>query len=120
MIIQSSDHCHLLKQFCANGIHRKRQIMDTMPVYFDPETISLLKKTLDEAWASLPPDRQDSTLKTTLAARMLKSAAKGERDRERLLDAALMDDVPQESPMPDRSLASIIRKYVVAHQANRV
>jgi hypothetical protein len=30
-------------------------------------------------------------LKTTLAARILKTAAKGERNRERLLDVALRD-----------------------------
>jgi hypothetical protein len=30
-------------------------------------------------------------LKTTLAERILKSAAQGERNRERLLDAALME-----------------------------
>jgi hypothetical protein len=65
--------------------------MDKAPAYFDPETISLLKKTLDDAWASLPPERQATMLKTTLAERMLKSAAQGERDRGRLLDAALTD-----------------------------
>lgn len=65
--------------------------MDKAPVYFDPETIRLLKKTLDDAWASLPRERQASMLKTTLAERILKSAAQGERDRERLLDAALTD-----------------------------
>jgi hypothetical protein len=46
---------------------------------------------LDDAWASLPPERQATMLKTTLAERMLKSAAQGERDRGRLLDAALTD-----------------------------
>jgi hypothetical protein len=30
-------------------------------------------------------------LKSTLAERLLRSAAQGERDRERLLDAALME-----------------------------
>jgi hypothetical protein len=40
---------------------------------FDPETVSLLRKTL----------------RTLLAERILKSAAKGERDPKRLRDAAL-------------------------------
>ncbi len=65
--------------------------MDKTPVYFEPEAVSLLKKTLDDAWASLPPERQATMLKTTLAERILKSAAQGERDRGRLLDAALTD-----------------------------
>lgn len=65
--------------------------MDKAPAYFDPETISLLKTALDDAWASLPPQQQARMLKTTLAERILKSAARGERDRGRLLDAALTD-----------------------------
>ena len=56
---------------------------------FDPETIALLRSVLDDAWDSLPPGQQATTLKTLLAERILESAAKGERDRRRLLDAAL-------------------------------
>jgi hypothetical protein len=59
------------------------------PVYFDPETVSALREILDEAWSRLPRERQATMLKTTLAERILKTAAKGERDRERLLDVAL-------------------------------
>ncbi len=59
--------------------------------HFDPETITFLKKALDDAWDCLPPERQATMLKTTLAERILKSAAQGERDREHLLDAALRD-----------------------------
>jgi hypothetical protein len=65
--------------------------MATAPPYLDPETITLLKTTLDEAWQCLPPERQATTLKTSLAERILKSAAQGERDRGRLLNAALKD-----------------------------
>jgi macrodomain Ter protein organizer (MatP/YcbG family) len=60
-------------------------------VHFNGETIALMKKALDEAWDRLPPKMQATMLKTTLAERILKSAAKGERSRERLLDAALRD-----------------------------
>ena len=60
------------------------------PPYFDLETVALLRETLDDAWASLRPEEQATMLKTTLAERILKSAAQGERDRERLRDAALM------------------------------
>jgi hypothetical protein len=58
---------------------------------FDPETVALLRETLDDAWASLRPEQQATMQKTTLAVRILKSAAQGERDRIRLRDAALMD-----------------------------
>lgn len=61
------------------------------PVFFDLETVNTLKEILDEAWSCLPPERQATMLKTTLAERVLKTAAKGERNRERLLDVALRD-----------------------------
>jgi hypothetical protein len=61
------------------------------PVYFDLETVALLKETLDDAWAYLRPEQRAIMLKTTLAERILKSAAQGERNRESLLDAALTD-----------------------------
>jgi len=56
---------------------------------FDPETVSLLRKTLDDAWDQLGPERRAMTSRTLLAERILKSAAKGERNPERLRDAAL-------------------------------
>lgn len=59
------------------------------PKSFDPETVTLLREILDDAWASLPPEQQATMQKTALAVRILKSAAQGERDRERLRDAAL-------------------------------
>jgi hypothetical protein len=58
---------------------------------FDPETVALLREILDDAWACLAPEQQATMQKTALAERILKSAAQGERDRERLRDAALMD-----------------------------
>ena len=59
--------------------------------YFDSETIALMKRALDEAWSSLPPKMQATMLKTTLAVRILESAADGERSREGLRNAALRD-----------------------------
>ncbi len=56
---------------------------------FDPETVTLLREVLEDAWASLRPGQQATMQKTALAERILKSAAKGERDRDRLRDAAL-------------------------------
>jgi hypothetical protein len=61
------------------------------PVYFDLETVVLLREMLDDAWASLRPQQQATMLKTTLAERLLKSAAEGERDPARLRDAALLE-----------------------------
>ncbi len=59
------------------------------PVYFDLDTVLLLREALDDAWARLRPEQRATTSRTLLAERILKSAAKGERDPERLLDAAL-------------------------------
>jgi hypothetical protein len=61
------------------------------PAYFDLETIALLRETLEDAWAALRPEQRAMMLKTALAERILKSAAQGERDRDRLLDAALIE-----------------------------
>ena len=61
------------------------------PVYFDLETVALLREALDDAWACLRPDQRATIPKIALAERILKSAAHGERDRERLLTAALED-----------------------------
>jgi hypothetical protein len=57
------------------------------PVYFDLETVSLLRETLDDAGACLHAEQRATASKTLLAEGILKSAEKGERD---LLDAALM------------------------------
>jgi len=58
-------------------------------VFFDPETVTLLRETLNDAWDGLSPELQATMQKTALAERILKSAARGERDRKRLRDAAL-------------------------------
>jgi hypothetical protein len=60
-------------------------------VHFDAQTIALLKAALEEAWGRVPPKLQATMLKTTLAERILKSAAEGERDRARLREAALRE-----------------------------
>jgi hypothetical protein len=65
--------------------------MAKAPAHFDAETIALLKVALDEAWDCLPRKLQATMLKTTLAERILKTAAEGERNRERLREAALRD-----------------------------
>ena len=68
---------------------RMESHVDKKPAHFDLKTVALLRETLDEAWDAIPPEQQAGMLKTTLAERILKSAADGERDPERLRDAAL-------------------------------
>jgi hypothetical protein len=64
--------------------------MDTeQPAHFDIDTVLLLRETLKDAWACVPPQQRATMSKTLLAERILKAAADGERDRERLIDAAL-------------------------------
>jgi hypothetical protein len=67
------------------------------PVYFDLETVALLREALDDAWDCLRPQQQATMLKSTLAERILKSAAQGERDRARLRDAALTEFAAEEA-----------------------
>jgi hypothetical protein len=57
---------------------------------FDRETVSLLRTSLDRAWASPPQGQQAGTNRSVLAERILKAAAKGERDPERLRAWALI------------------------------
>ena len=60
------------------------------PANFDIDTVLLLREVLADAWASLRPDQRATMSKTLLGERILKAAAAGERDPERLRDAALM------------------------------
>jgi hypothetical protein len=59
------------------------------PVNLDLRTVSIVKEVLDDAWCSLSPEQQATVPKRVLAESILISAAKGERDRQRLLAAAL-------------------------------
>lgn len=59
------------------------------PVYFDLETNALLRAALEDAWSCLPLKQRATTSRTFLAEGLMKAAAKGERDRGRLIDAAL-------------------------------
>jgi len=58
--------------------------------FFDPDTIALLRATLDRAWASLTPSQRAVTSPAILAERILKAAARGERDPDRLRAWAIM------------------------------
>ena len=56
---------------------------------YDPETLDVLREALDQAWALVPAAGRNKFLKTDMAKRILRSAASGERDVERLRAAAL-------------------------------
>jgi hypothetical protein len=60
------------------------------PAYFDLKTIALLKGAVEDAWVCLQSEQRATMSRSLLAERILKAAAQGERDRERLLDAALV------------------------------
>ena len=64
------------------------------PAYFDLETVLFLRETREDAWACVLHAQRATTSKSELAERILKTAAKGERDRERLVDAALIPLAP--------------------------
>jgi hypothetical protein len=57
--------------------------------YFDLKTVALLREAVEDAWVRLRPEQRETTSRSLLAERILKAAAKGERDPQRLLDAAL-------------------------------
>jgi hypothetical protein len=60
-------------------------------MYFDRDTVALLRTTLDRAWATLPATQRAVTSRSILAERILKAAAQGERDPERLRALALFE-----------------------------
>ena len=61
---------------------------------YDPETITLLRSVLDAAWNSLSPTQQAHISKSVLADRVLKLAARGERDPARLR-VAIVEVIPR-------------------------
>jgi hypothetical protein len=59
------------------------------PAYFDLKTVALLREAVEDAWISIHPEQRLTVSRSLLAERVLKAAAQGERDRARLLAAAL-------------------------------
>ena len=62
--------------------------MNGEPAYFDLKTVALLRETLDDAWALLQPAQKAKVSRILLAERILKAAAKDERNRETLIEEA--------------------------------
>ena len=48
--------------------------------HYDPETLIILRKVLDDAWAALPDSSKSETVKSEMAQHILKQAADGVRD----------------------------------------
>lgn len=63
--------------------------MPTTGAVYPPELIELMRSVLDDAAAMLPESKRTSTMKAEIAAKILASAAKGERDPITLRVAAL-------------------------------
>jgi hypothetical protein len=61
-------------------------------VYSNDE-IALMKSVLDEAWETLPVEKRASVSLLDLAQNILRAAAKGERDPDRLKASALRVNV---------------------------
>jgi hypothetical protein len=66
--------------------------------YYDPETLILLRKALDEAWAALSDGSKSETPKSAMAQRILRQAADGVRDPVRLRASALVRAVEELNP----------------------
>lgn len=60
---------------------------------YDPETLSVLRTALDEAWKLLPDHRKSDIQKSEIAQRILRQASDGIRDPVRLRAAALIGAV---------------------------
>jgi hypothetical protein len=59
--------------------------------WFEPETLTLLKTALDEAWTSLGAEQRAHASRTDMAVRILKLARNGVRDPVRLRAGALIE-----------------------------
>jgi hypothetical protein len=57
---------------------------------YDPETLTILRKALDDAWSLLSDERKARIRKSDMADRILRRAENGERDPVKLRAAALM------------------------------
>jgi hypothetical protein len=64
-------------------MHRKQA------AHFDSETIFLLRSVLTDAWSRLRMEEREAISQSIMAERILKLAAEGERNPERLRDEAL-------------------------------
>jgi hypothetical protein len=74
---------------------------------FDPETLTLLRTALDDAWALLPDKGKSEILKSEMARRILKQAAEGVRDPAKLRASALIGALGGPIPLSIQSRAGV-------------
>jgi hypothetical protein len=72
---------------------------------FEPETIELMRVVLEDAMAKLPTRMRTSSVKVELAELILKSAARGERDADRLRDDAVNRVMAHHGTAPSEVIA---------------
>ena len=65
------------------------------PEFFDPETLDIMIRALDEAWkrfqgSGVRLDGRDGAARTALAKHIVDMTRQGERDRQRLIEGALL------------------------------
>jgi hypothetical protein len=65
------------------------------PEYFDPDTLDVLIRAFDQAWErfqsnGVPLDSRAGTACTALAKHIVDMARQGERDRQFLIESALL------------------------------
>jgi hypothetical protein len=56
---------------------------------YDPDTLELLRSVLDDVWIELTVLQRNQLPRSTIADRLLRAAAAGERDRDVLRTCAL-------------------------------
>jgi hypothetical protein len=56
---------------------------ESTPAFFDPSTVTMLRKVLDDAWSHLPAS-QTNVSRSMLAERILRAAKAGERNPAKL------------------------------------
>lgn len=83
--------------------------------HYDPDTLSLLRKVLDEAWAILPDDSKSDAVKTEMAQHILKQAANGVRDPVRLRASALASAAVE--PTASEAKTRLKRRPRIVHTA---
>jgi hypothetical protein len=74
--------------------------------HYDPETLLILRKVLDDAWAALSDHFKTETLKSEMAQHILKQAANGVRDPARLQASALARVIDEPSASKAKTRAS--------------
>lgn len=83
--------------------------------HYHPETLIILRKVLDEAWAALPDGSKSEAVKSEMAQHILKQAADGVRDPDRLRASALANAVGE--PPASEARTRLKRRRRTAHTA---